>query len=391
VEDVPVTLSESFSIDPRAEWVITHNREAREVVAAYEADRPVRVPILGREWPGQHGFYAEETHLDYREYYTDPDEMLRVQLEAARRRRELPVCDWILAEPPDEWTVSVDLWPVVGPAWVGCRLLYRKDAVIAHEGRRLSKEECDAMAMPGLASGGILDTVIRFRKHLRERYADLRFLGRPLAPIGSGVGTNGFFSLALDLRAEELMADMYDDPEFAHRFLLKVASWCNELDRTWRGLAGQSGSPEHITLFDHGVDMLSPELYEEFLVPILHETKRRNQTFSLPVLHHCGRGAHLFPVIKKHFGLRAIEALTFPLNDVAKVRRDIGDDLWIVAVVEDPIVQAGPEQRIRETVRELMKAKGRGRFALQIGDMLPGTPIEHRLALYDAVKEFGGY
>ena len=384
-------LSQSFSIDPRADWVIAHNREAREVVAAYDADRPVRVPLFGGEWAGQHGFYADETGLDYRRYYTDPDEMLRVQLEAARRRRELPIADWVLGEAPDAWQVGVDLWPVVGPGWVGCRLLYRSDAVIAHEGLRLSREACDAMPMPDPESGGILASASKFWRYLRETYSDLRFLGRPLAPIGSGVGTNGFFSLAVDLRGQDIMADMYDDPAFARRFLFKVASWCDQLSRTWRRLAGEGDAPAQFTLFDHGVDMLSPALYEEFIVPVIREMNRRTGTPLPTVLHHCGRGTHLFPAMKKHFGLTSIDALTFPLNDVAKVRRDLGEDVRIMAIVADSIVQAGPPQRIRETVRELMRAKGRGRFSMQLGDMLPGTPPDHRLALYEAVKEYGRY
>lgn len=388
---MPIELSQSFSIDPRAPWVVAHNREVREVLAAYDADKPIRVPLIGGEWPGQHGFYADETGLDYRRYYTNPDEMLRVQLEAARRRRELPICDWVLAEPPQAWNVAVDLWPVVGPAWVGCRLVYRKDAVIAHAGLRLSKEECDAMPMPDPMTGGILATVGTFWKYLRETYSDLRFLGRPLAPIASGVGTNGFFSLALDIRAEEIMADMYDDPAFARRFLLKVASWCNELSRAWRRLAGEGDTPGPFTLFDHGVDMLSPRLYEEFIVPVIREMNRRNGTGLPTTLHHCGRGAHLFPVMQKHFPLKSIDALTSPLNDVAKVRRDLGEDVWIMALISDPLVHSGPAADIRDAVKELMKAKGKGRFAMQVGDMLPGTPVEHRIALYEAVKEFGRY
>jgi hypothetical protein len=36
-------------------------------------------------------------------------------------------------------------------------------------------------------------------------------------------------------------------------------------------------------------------------------------------------------------------------------------------------------------------AKGKGRFALMAGDMIRGVPLEHRFALYEAVKEFGHY
>lgn len=64
-----------------------------------------------------------------------------------------------------------------------------------------------------------------------------------------------------------------------------------------------------------------------------------------------------------------------------------------MALIEDSIVQQGPTEHIRQTVCDLMVsgAKGRGRFALMVGDMLKGTPLEHRVALYESVKEIGSY
>ena len=386
-----MNLSSGFSIDPCAPWVVAHNREVREVLAAFQADRPIRVPLLCGEWHGQHGLYADEINVDYRQYYTDPDLMLRVQLEAARRRRELPIYDMVLAEPPERWSASVDLWPVVAPGWVGCRLVYRADAQIAHQGIRLSREDADRMTMPDPVRGGLLKTSHEFWSYLRERYRDFTFLGRLLGPIGHGVGHNGFFSLCLDVRGEEVMADMYEEPEFAQRFLTKIASWCVELDRTWKKLGGAGDGPSAFGISDHGIDMLSPQTYERFVVPVIAEMNRRAGTVAPKSLHHCGRGAHLFPIIRKHFGLESINILTWPFVDVARVRRELGEAVWIQAVVADHIVRQGPAERIRDAVREVMKAKGRGRFALNVGDMLRGTPLERRLALYEAVKEFGRY
>jgi len=377
-------LSTSFSIDPSEPWVAAHNAEARAVMEAFGAGRPVRVPVLCGEWRGQHGFYAEEIGLDYREYYTDPEVMLRVQLEAARRRRELPIYDLVLGEAPERWSgVGVDLWPVVGPGWVGCPLVYREHAVIAHQGLKLSREECDALPMPDPRTGGLLATVQRFFQQLRARYeGTLTFLGRPVGPLDPGVGTNGFFSLALDLRGEALMADMYEAPAFAHRFLRKIGSWAQELQAAW-------GRPRGLEIGDHGIDMLSPWVYEEFIVPVLREAN--GEGWGPVDLHHCGRGAHLFPVIKKHFGLRGINALTFPLVDIAKVRRDLGEEVEINAIIEEGVLQQGPPERLREVVRELMGAKGRGGLSLSAGDMLRGIPLAHRVAVYEAVKEYGRY
>jgi uroporphyrinogen-III decarboxylase len=134
-------------------------------------------------------------------------------------------------------------------------------------------------------------------------------------------------------------------------------------------------------------------MYEKFIVPVIQEINRGRGTQAPTFLHHCGRGVHLFPVVKRSFGLTHIDMLTFPLVDIAKVRREVGHEVWINALIADEIVQLGPPERIRETVRDLMDsgAKGRGRLALNVGDMLKGTPFEHRIALYEAVKEFGAY
>jgi len=275
-------------------------------------------------------------------------------------------------------------------------VLYRPEAVIAHEGLRLSKEAAEAMAMPDPATGGLLSTIWRCWNILRRRCDGMKYLGCPVGPVQHGVGTGGFFSLALDLRGEEIMADMYDDPEFATRFLRKVAGWTLELARTWQHLTGGStpaagSGPDPMYVSDHGIDMLSAATYEEFIIPIIRECNARLGTPVPTALHHCGQGAHLFPVIKRHFWLTSLHALTWPYVDIAKVRCDLGEDVHIQALIADTIVQLGPPEHIRQAVKEVMQAKGRGGFALILGDMLPGTPLEHRLALYEAVKEFGRY
>lgn len=387
-----VQLSTEFAIDPQASWVRKHNAEARAVMEAFAADRPLRVPVLCFEWYGQHGFYAKEAGLDYRAYYTDPDEMVRVQLETARRRRELPIHDDIpLGEAPERWPVTVDLWPAIAPGAFGCPLLYRADAVIAHHGLELSRDACDALVMPDPLRGGLLTTMLEYFTYLRDRYRDsLTFLGKPVGPVQAGVGTAGVFSLALDLRGGDIMLDMYEDPPFAHRFLQRLAEWWDALLRTWAPLQGQAVGPFEIT--DHGIDMLSPELFEEFLVPIVLEMNRQRGTPVPTVLHHCGRGRQLFPVVRRRYGLTRLNALTYPLIDVAKVRRELGEDIRIDVIIQDNIIQQGPPARIREVVKELLtEAKGRGRLAIMVGDLLRDTVLEHQVALYEAVKEFGTY
>ena len=386
-----MNLTRSFTIDPNAGWVRSHNAEAREVLAAWRADRSVRVPLLCDDSFIQHGLYAGEAGIDYRNYYADPDEMVRVQLEAARRRRELPIADIVLGEAPQSWPVTVDFWPVPSPGWVGCEVRYRPDAVPAHRALNLDREAAEAMPMPDVHRGNLLKTIGEFLRTIRDRHEGrLTFLGRPVGPVRPGVDHAGLFAMALDVRGVDIMADMYDCPEFAHRFLLKMAQWCDALETAWRDPDRPRG---YFRNTDHGIDMLSGEVYERFILPVILEMNRRRGTPMPSGLHHCGRGAHLFAVVKRHCPLQRLDDITFPLIDVARARREVGEEVWVKVCIEDSIVRFGPPERIRQTVKDLMGsgAKGRGRLALTVGDMLPGTPPAHRLALYESVREFGRY
>jgi len=389
VEFPRMKLSESFSIDPNADWVKAHNAEVREVLAAHEADKPIRVPMISWDGPHTHGFYADEINLDYRDYYTNVELMLQTQLEAARRRREIRVHDLPLAGPPDEWPTALDMHPIPAPGWLGCEVVLRETSVPAHRCRHLSKDACREMQMPDPRTGNFLATIVPMWEQMKKLCDRLTFLGAPVARPWSGVCQHGVFGLCIDLRGEDFMVDMYEAPGFAHEFILKVATWCDALEAAWREDPSEPGS---FGISDHGIEMLSPQLYEDFVVPVIWEINRRRGTPPPTTLHHCGSGVHLFPIIQKHFGLTLIDSLTFPLVDVAKVRRDLGEDIWINAGIESAIIRWGPAERIRQTVKDLLaSAKGSGRFAINVGDMLRGVPMEHRIAYYEAVREFGAY
>ena len=101
----------AFRVDPHTGWVERHNREVQEVWNTFRADKPIRVPV---EYTGGRAFYQEENHLDWAGYYEDPDEMIRIQLESAKCRMELPFGDHALGEWPESWGVFVDFHPVEG-------------------------------------------------------------------------------------------------------------------------------------------------------------------------------------------------------------------------------------------------------------------------------------
>ena len=376
--------------DSDAAWVREHNAEVRRVLDGWRRDQPIRVPLLMYDTPYQHGIVPDVEPVDYRRYYGDPDEMIRVQLEAARLRRSLPIADSILGGEPEAWEVGVDFWPVPAPGWLGCELMIRRDTVIAHRPLGLDRDVADAMAMPDPARGNLLATIADFRERIAARCdAGLTYRGRPVRPVPGGVDHYGVLAMALDVRGMDFLVDMLEDRDWAKAFLLKMAEWCDALQRVWR----DPGRRGYFNNTDHGIDLLSPEMYEEFIVPVIVEMNRRRGTGLPTGIHHCGRGTHLFPVIARCFPLERIDDLNYPAVDIARVRRDVGPEVWIKAEIDAGIVAAGPPERIRAAVAELLtpEVMGRGRFALTVGDLLPGTPLENRRVLYEAVREYGRY
>lgn len=392
-----IELSRSMQVDPREGWVERHNREAREVWEAFKADRPIRVPVT---YTGARTQYIAENRVDYRRYYEDPDEMMRLQLEWKRRERELPVADTILGELPESWSVAVDFHPCASAASLGCPVVFRQDAVPAHHCAHLSREQCRDLPMPDTLESGLLPRHRAFRDHFDRRIAEgLTFLGRPVTrsrPTLPSLG-GGTFSTALDVRGPEIMADMYEDPGFVHSFLERIAEWQIELHRVWHRLDGveypmdRPGDGE-ITITDHGIDMLSAATYDEFLVPLIRKLARRYGKRPSTTLHHCGRGTHLFGLVKERFGLETLHALTWPIVDIGRVRRELGYDIRIVAVIGDWILRTTPEA-IRAAVKDLLapEVKGAGRLTLWLAGEVTEIPLENHRAAYEAVREYGRY
>ena len=224
-------------------------------------------------------------------------------------------------------------------------------------------------------------------------------MGRPvnrLKPTLPSKG-GGTFSAALDLRGPDIMSDMYENPDFVHAFLERIAEWHIDLHRAWTirdGLEYSMDQPGRgqIDVTDHGIDMLSAETYDAFIDSLTTKLCRKYGQAPSGFLHHCGRGSHLFPLMRKRHAVNTIHGLTWPLNDVGRIRRELGQDVWIAAVIADSILLQGPEAT-REAVRDFLtpEVKGTGRLSIWIPGEVSGIPPASYQALYQAVKEFGTY
>ena len=78
-------LSKDFSIDLNESWVGKHNKEVMSVIEAYNADNPIRVPLLMWEWFGQHGYGCNPGKRAHR-FHADV-------LQQGRFGRQFPLLD----------------------------------------------------------------------------------------------------------------------------------------------------------------------------------------------------------------------------------------------------------------------------------------------------------
>jgi len=138
--------------------------------------------------------------------------------------------------------------------------------------------------------------------------------------------------------------------------------------------------------------MLSPEIYEEFIIPILLRKNKNNLDIEHD-FHHCGTGQKLFPVIAKYFKLKSVHAVTYPTLEIAKIREDVGENVRVIANIDDGILKYGKPEDIRYIVKQLLtdKVKASGGMAIMSGDLVRGVNMDNMFVLYDAIKEYGRY
>ncbi len=391
-------LPEGFDLDPLRPRVLRHNAEAREVWDSYKADRPIRVPV---HFAAARTLYHELHGLDWRGYYEDPDEMIRLQLETEKYKRELPLGDHPLAEAPDAWEVRVDFHPIATAASLGCPVMFRPDAVPAHQSLNRGLQECLEMEWPDWLESALMPRHAVFIDQFDQRCVTegLRFMGKPVNRVKPTIPSTGggIFSTALDLRGEEIMADMYEFPEEVHVLLERIAEWRIGLERTWTLRDGMAYPLDHpgkgeIEITDHGIDMLSVDTYETFIGSLISRLAAKYRQAPSTFLHHCGKGTHLLPAIMKRCKFDRLHALTWPLNDIGRIRRELGQHVWITAVIADTIYQGGPEAT-RAAVKEFLtpEVMGSGRICIWVAGEAAGIPVASYKAVYEAVKEFGRY
>lgn len=209
-----------------------------------------------------------------------------------------------------------------------------------------------------------------------------------------------FFHDAIDLTGmENFMVMLIEKPMLADALLERIVDYYFEVNRRIFEEAA-----DVIDIFFIGNDfgtqngpVVSEAIFRRFFLPHLARLASLGHDFGLKVMLHCCGG--FFPLIPAliEVGIDALQALQPDARDMApaRLKSAFGNRIIFNGCIDTHnwLIDGTPElvrTRTRE-VLEIMKPGG-GYIASPSHDyLLPETPVENVLALYETVREYGGY
>ena len=229
--------------------------------------------------------------------------------------------------------------------------------------------------------------------HVRE---DARAHGGRYAILGGD--WSPLWHDAMDLLSmEQLFYRMHDVPEFVDLLFERITDY-------YVGVSARifDAAADDLDIFFIGNDfgaqtgpLLGEKHFRRFLLRPLARLVDLGHDYGLKVvLHCCGGFRPLIPAMIE-IGLDGVQALqpTCKGMDPAELKAEFGDRLLLMGAIDTQLLIEGtPDQARTETRRilEIMKPGG-GFVASPSHDyLLPETPLENVLAVYDTIREFGG-
>jgi uroporphyrinogen decarboxylase len=209
-----------------------------------------------------------------------------------------------------------------------------------------------------------------------------------------------FYHDAVDLLGmDRFMTLLYDAPDLVDLVLKRIVDYCFEVSR--RIFEAARGT---IDIFFIGNDfgtqtgpMVSAALFRRFFLPHLKRLVDLGHDFGLKVmLHCCGGFAPLIPTLIE-IGLDALQSLQPDARGMepGRLKRDFGDRIVLNGCIDTHhLLIKGTPELVRKRTREILDVMkpGGGYIASPSHDyLLPETPVENVLAMYETVKEFGWY
>ncbi len=376
-----------------------HNEEVREFLAQYDAgtNPRIRMSIACNPRIFLLNPRLNTGQVRWERYFNDPAVMLDVQMHFFEYRAFHIYFDQLMGPDALELAPYPDFQNVLEPNWFGCPIHYseKNDPGAQYF---LTEENKGGILENGLPDpfGGIMDRAMQIYNYFTaQKQTGYTYKGKPLAGVGQfGLGTDGVFTNACSMRgATDACLDLYEDPGYAHELLSFITESIIHRIRALRTFFGMPEKLPSMWLADDSIALLSTEDYVRHILPYHKKILAELTTGERPNnMHLCGDATRHFPTIVRELRVNYFDT-GYPVRHGELLRR-LGPEVTLAGGPHVNILLAGPEsavvaetRRILDEVRPLSR-----RFVIkEANNLSPGTPPEHLLAMYDAVKEYGRF
>lgn len=368
---------------------IEARRKRIEQVRRFEV--PDRVPVIPAI---AHRFLVPLTGIRFRDYYADPETMLRAQILGGK---------WLMEN------VRTDAYSITGPwvgAWtdfqntfeagsLGCEIVFPDDD-IPWVGPGWITTDADLRTLEGMefVHTGINARQIAYRKAMiavAELYP-VRFQGGPVFYPGHQASlthtSDGPFGVAGDLMGQtELFIAVKERPDFVRELLRIVTDkLIAYLDFCWE--EEQLPTPKDFAWTDDLAVSLSAPVYRELVLPF--EKKLRFHFDGRLSLHMCGKADHLLETFVEDLAIHEFQGFGYQV-DLHRVAAVMGGRVVVIGNVDPMLIHGGTPEDVREATRRVIEILGptRGLIIQDGSNIPPGSPLENINAMMEAAERYG--
>jgi len=376
--------------------VIEINVSAEEIAARQERvtqakrfERPDRVPVIPAI---NYRYLLPVIGVRFRDYYNDPETMLRSQILGQK---------WLMEHiRTDQYTITgawvgawTDFQNTTEASALGCEVAFPEDDIPwVKSGWVRTDADLRRLERIDVINSGLNGRQIEFRRAMMavaEKYP-VRFRGGPVFYPGANPAlthtSHGPFTVAADLMGQtEMFVAIRERPDFVRELLSivtdKIITW---LDFCW----AEMGIPHRdFAWTDDLAAYLSADTYREIVLP--YEQQLRFHFTGWVSFHMCGHTDHLLEIFANELQIHEYQGFGWEV-DLDRIARAMGGKVVLLGNVNPLTIAYGtPEQVKAETRRVLEKLAPYGGLIIQDGNNIaPGSPVANINAMMEAAEEY---
>jgi uroporphyrinogen-III decarboxylase len=214
---------------------------------------------------------------------------------------------------------------------------------------------------------------------------EVRINGKRVEIAVSWSHPGGPIPAAFALAGENMLMWMLIESDRMHRLMDIVTESHINCTRFFDELYGNNHN-QGIGMGCDTAEMLSPELYREFVLPYYSKVY---ETFpGIRGLHMCGNIDHLLEILRDDMKITSLNGFGFPANRDL-LGEKLGGNMVLSGGPSPMLIKKGPVEAIKKECRSYIETVGhKSGYILQPGGGTPvGTPVSHLHAMVEASKE----